>query len=358
MFFVLIQRRERGKKPYKIFHTSSFIFIWTFLFKTVYNSTEFCTKGFVSMEISVILSQMIQLFLILSLGYFLFKIDLFNKDMNRRITRLLLDVTLPATILNSVLSQTQRPSGNSVWMAFLIAGIMYLVLPVISYLLVKILHLPKEDQGMYLFMSTYGNVGFMGFPVIQAVFGADSVFYTAIFNIIFNMSCFSLGIIMIHYGSSEKSEKITLNWRALISPSTISSLAAVLIYVLDIHFPDIICSTVKSVGNVTTPLAMMLIGSTLATMNLREIFGDWHVYPFAVIRQFLLPLLLWPLLEKLIADPWLLGITFVLFIMPSANTCVLFATKYHRNEQLAAKTVFITTFLSMVTVPLLLFLCM
>lgn len=310
------------------------------------------------MEISVILSQMIQLFLILALGYFLFKIDLFNKDMNRRITRLLLDVTLPATILNSVLSQTQRPSGNSVWMAFLIAGVMYLALPVISYLLVKLLRLPKDDQGMYMFMSTYGNVGFMGFPVIQAVFGAESVFYTAIFNVIFNISCFSLGIVMIHYGDRRNTEKVTFSWHALVSPSTISSLAAVLIYVLDIHFPEILCSTVNTIGNVTTPLAMMLIGSTLATMNPREIFSDWHVYPFAVIRQFLLPLLLWPLLSKLVTDSWLLGITFVLFIMPSANTCVLFATKYHRNEQLAAKTVFITTFLSMLTVPLLLFLCM
>ena len=320
--------------------------------------SSFYTKGHIIMEISVILSQMIQLFLILALGYFLFKIDLFNKDMNRRITRLLLDVTLPATILNSVLSQTQRPSGNSVWMAFLIAGVMYLALPVISYLLVKLLRLPKDDQGMYMFMSTYGNVGFMGFPVIQAVFGAESVFYTAIFNVIFNISCFYLGIVMIHYGDRRNTEKVTFSWHALVSPSTISSLAAVLIYVLDIHFPEILCSTVNTIGNVTTPLAMMLIGSTLATMNPREIFSDWHVYPFAVIRQFLLPLLLWPLLSKLVTDSWLLGITFVLFIMPSANTCVLFATKYHRNEQLAAKTVFITTFLSMLTVPLLLFLCM
>lgn len=310
------------------------------------------------MEISVILSQMIQLFLILSLGYFLYKINLFNKDMNQRITRLLLDVTLPATILNSVLSQAERPSGNTVWMAFLIATLMYLILPVISYLLVKILRLPKSDQGMYMFMSTYGNVGFMGFPVVQAVFGAESVFYTAIYNVLFNISCFSVGIIMIHYGNSDKTDKASLNWHALLSPSTISSLAAVVIYVLNIRFPEIICSTVSTVGTVTTPLAMMLIGSTLATMNLREIFGDWHVYPFTIVRQFLLPLLLWPLLSKLITDSWLLGITFVLFIMPAANTCVLFATKYHRNEQLAAKTVFITTFMSIITVPLLLLICM
>lgn len=306
------------------------------------------------MEISIIISQMIQLFLILFLGYFLFKIGLFNKDMNQRLTKLLLNVTLPATILNSVLSQTEHLPENSVLMTFVIAIIMYLALPFISFLLVKILRLPKDDQGMYIFMSTYGNIGFMGFPVIEAVFGTEAIFYAAIFNILFHISCFSAGIWMIHYGTSQKA---SMNWRKLISPSTVFSVAAVIIYLLDLHFPSVLSDTVHTVGVITTPLAMMLIGSTLATMNMREIFGDRHVYPFAAVRQFILPLLLWPLLSGLITDPYLLGITFVLFIMPVANTSVLFATEYHGNEQLAAKTVFITTIMTVITVPLLLYIC-
>lgn len=306
------------------------------------------------MELSIIISQMIQLFLILFLGYFLFKIGLFNREMNRRLTKLLLNVTLPATILNSVLSQAQRPPEQDVAMTFLIAIILYLALPCVSFLLVKILRLPREDQGMYAFMSTYGNVGFMGFPVIEAVFGADGVFYASIFNILFHISCFSAGILMIYYGSAKKA---ALDWKKLISPSTVLSAAAVIVYLLNLHLPAAIAGTVRTVGAITTPLAMMLIGSTLATMNIRQIFGDWHVYPFAIARQFVLPLLVSPLLQIAIPNAYLRGITFVLFIMPVANTSVLFATEHQKNEQLAAKTVFITTLMTLFTVPLLLWLC-
>lgn len=306
------------------------------------------------MDITVIFSQMLQLFLILFLGWVLFRIHLFDQDMNRRITRLLLDVTLPCTILNSVLSQTERPAQDLVALTFLTASGMYLLLPVISFLLVKAMHLPKNDQGMYIFMSTYGNVGFMGFPVIEAVFGPDAIFYAAIFNVMFNLSCFSIGLLIIHYGSGKKA---SINWRDFVKPSTIVSAAAVILYLLNLKLPSVLSDTVRTTGAVTTPLSMMLIGSTLATMNLKEILGDWHVYPFAVVRQFVLPLILWPLLKFLIPDSYLLGITFLLLLMPSANTCVLFATRYHRSEKLAAKTVFITTLMTMITIPLLIYLC-
>lgn len=306
------------------------------------------------MEISVIFSQMVQLFLILFIGYVLFKIDVFNKDTNRRLTKLVLYIALPSRILSSVLSQTERPPENLVITTFVIAIIMYLALPLMSFLLVKLLRLPKADQGIYMYMSTYGNVGFMGFPIIEAVFGEEALFYAAIFNIIFNISCFSVGILILHYGSSEKA---SVKWKALITPNTIVATTSIIIYALNLKFPAMIANTVQTLGSLTTPLAMMLIGSTLATMNVRDIFSNRHIYPFAIIRQFILPLLLWPLLSFLIPDRFLLGITFMLFIMPAANNCVMMAIRYDANEQLAAKTVFITTVMTIVTIPLLLYIC-
>ncbi|MCW5336067.1 AEC family transporter, partial [Pseudomonas aeruginosa] len=108
----------------------------------------------------------------------------------------------------------------------------------------------------------------------------------------------------------------------------------------------------------TTPLAMLLMGATLAAMNVKEIFNDWRVYPYAVIKQLGLPLLMWPLLKWVIKDPFILGITFLLAAMPVANMSVLFATEYHRDEKLAAKNVFITTLLSIITVPMVIYICM
>ena len=306
------------------------------------------------MEISVILSQMLQLFLILFIGWLLYRTGLFNRDTNQRLSRLILTVSLPAKILNSVISQAERPAENLVIMTFVIAAAMYVLLPLISLLLVKLLRLPLKQQGMYIFMSTYGNIGFMGFPLVEAVFGSEAVFYAAIFNIMFNVSCFSIGVLILHYQTGEKAR---VNWKSLVTPATISCLCSIIIYAGKIQVPEVISQTASTLGAVTTPMAMMLIGSTLATMNLNEVFKDWHTYLFAVVRQIFLPLMFWPLLSRMIPDNYLLGITFLMLIMPVANNSVMMALRYHADEQLAAKTVFITTIMSVATIPLLLFLC-
>ena len=99
---------------------------------------------------------------------------------------------------------------------------------------------------------------------------------------------------------------------------------------------------------------MILIGANLAAMDLKSIFNDWHVYVYSVVKQAVLPLLLWPVLKLCVPDEFILNIIYILILMPVANTSVLFATEFGGNEHLAAKTVFITTVMSIVTVPLLL----
>lgn len=307
------------------------------------------------MEIGIILHQMLQLFLMIFLGYFLYKIGLIDGDFIKKLTKLLLNVTLPAMILASVLEQEGERNMGIVAEVFAVGIAVYVLLPVVGVLLIKLMRFPKEDQGLYAFMMAYSNVGFMGFPLMDALYGQTAVFYAAIINIVFNISVFTCGVMLMNLGKSERKAK--LEWKKLLTPGVSVSLLSVVVYLLDMSWPKDLVSVVSSVGNVTTPLAMVLIGATLATMNIRSIFNDWHVYPFAVVRQVLLPLAFWPVLKFFIADSFVLAVVYILLLMPIANTSVLFATEYDGNEQLAAKSVFITTFLSVLTVPLMLTLC-
>ena len=104
-------------------------------------------------------------------------------------------------------------------------------------------------------------------------------------------------------------------------------------------------------GGLTSTFSMLIIGSTLATIRLKEVFNDIRVYFFAFIKQLLLPLLLMPLCKYFLKDDLIYGVTMLLLLMPVANSTVLFTTDFGHNEQLAAKTVFITTALSLVTIP-------
>ena len=194
----------------------------------------------------------------------------------------------------------------------------------------------------------------MGYPVVNAIYGPLGVFYASVFNIIFNLSAFTMGVFIIHYGSKD-----AVKWdvKRVLTPGFVFSILAVVIYFMPISFPDPVIELLGTVGGLTTPLAMLLIGATLGAMDIKEIFNDWRVYPYAIVKQFVLPLIMWPVLSRLINNPFILGITFILAAMPIANTSVLFATEYHRDEKLAAKNVFITTVLSIITVPAVVYIC-
>jgi hypothetical protein len=144
-----------------------------------------------------------------------------------------------------------------------------------------------------------------------------------------------------------------LDPKLLLTPGVILSLLAILLYLLNLTFPQEIVSVTASVGNMTTPAAMLCIGSTLASMQVKEVLNDWRVYLFSVIKQVLLPLALLPLLHLAVSSEYLQQLLYLLILTPVANSAVLLATEYGFDEKLAAKGVFVSTVLSVVTIPLM-----
>ncbi len=302
------------------------------------------------MDIQVIVLQMIQLFLVIALGYLLLKIKILDVDFNQRLTTLLLSVTTPALIVSSVLSTTIEKDLSEIIFVFIVAIVIFMVLPILGLIIVKIMKVPLHQQGLYIFMTMFSNIGFMGFPVMKSIFGNEAVFLTAIFNMLFNLLVFTVGILFMNYRSAEK---ISINLRQLFSPGVVSSLVALLIYLTGFQMPDIISSTITMIGDITTPIAMMLIGSTLATIPLKEVFNELRVYPYTILKQIIIPIIAYPILNFFIKDALILGVSLIMISMPVGNIAVLFATEYHKDVALAAKTVFMTTLLSIITIPLI-----
>lgn len=204
-----------------------------------------------------------------------------------------------------------------------------------------------------MFMMMYPNVGFMGFPLMQAIFGNESILSTAIVNMAFNLSLFSLGTMVMNY---ENNQHFTFDFKSLLSPGILASLLAIMIYIFHLQFPSTIIESLTLIGNMTTPLAMMIIGTTLATYSLKDIFYDSKVYVFSGFINLLIPILFYPIIDYLLIDPMIKGITLIILAMPVANGAVLFAKTYQQDEFLAAKTVFISTLLGIVTIPFLIYL--
>ncbi len=304
------------------------------------------------MDNQVIINIMIQLFLMIFLGYFLLNVGVFDKNFNQKLTKLILHVTMPALIIDSVLTLPVRPDINTVKTIFISSIIIYIAMPIIGIIIAKLIRADVKKQGLYSFMITFSNIGFMGIPVVSAVFGQTAVFYTAIVNIVFNVASFTIGILILRYGGGVNT-KFSIG--KLFSPGVIFSVGAIFIYLFDVRFPDVVAKTINSVGSTTTPLAMLLMGSTLATMAIREVFNEGKVYLFCVIKQIVIPIILFPTVKYFIHDSLLFGVMMILLLMPIATNSIMFAIEYKGDEKLAAKAVFISTILSVFSIPLVLF---
>ena len=307
------------------------------------------------MDIKILITQMCQLFIIMLLGYFLYKIKTLDDNFINKFTRLILDVTMPCLILGSILKLEERQALIDVLIALFTSFALYFfVLPVFGVIIAKILKVPEGQVGLYTFMHSYPNAAFMGFPIILALCGSVGLFYAAIFNLMFNLSVYTLGVWMMNRGDS----CVKISFKSFLSPGVLLSLLAMIIYFANINLPDIVDNTVYSVGSLTSVSAMLLMGCSLARMDIKKIFNDWRVYLWTLIRQLLIPLCLWVPLSMVISNQLVLMVGYIIFAMPVANSAVLFATKYDSDTELAAKTVFITTLFSLVSVPICVMLVM
>jgi len=302
------------------------------------------------MDVTIVLFQMIQLFLVMSLGYLLNKIHILDEDFNKKLTKLLLNVTMPALILSSVFNAEATQNMNSVFTCFILGLIIYTILPFIGFVIAKVIRAPKSQQGLYIFMTTFSNIGFMGIPVMRAIYGEQALFYTAIYNMMFNLFLYTIGASLMTYGTGAKNK---INLKQFLTPGMIASVIALIVYIAGIKIHSIIGNTCAMVGDITSPIAMLIIGSTLAKIPLKEVFTELRVYPYTIIKQIIIPAISYYLLKMVISDPLVLGVTLIIIAMPVANTAVLYATEYKADEALAAKNVFITTLLSIITIPLI-----
>lgn len=312
-------------------------------------------------DMSVLVNQLIQLFLIICTGYFIYKINILNDTVNKHLNSFIINVTMPLMIISSVWSMSTKPEGSTVANLFVVGLGFFIVMPFIAFIIVKLMRktikIKDSHQGPYMFMYIFSNLAFMGIPILQAAFGENgdvAVFYASVFVIFFNLSVFSYGVIIIGYGNKVKG---SINLKKLISPGIISSILALLFYLFDITVPTVLENTIKTLGGITSPLAMILIGATLASMNFKELFNDWKLYVFVAIKQIILPIIIYPVFRLLISDDLLLNVIFIEFLMPVANVGLMIAAEQNLDTKLISKTVFISTLLSLISIPVVFSLC-
>ena len=292
------------------------------------------------------------LFMILAVGYVARRLDVFDDGVTRGMSGLLLKVTLPALIIDSL----QRPFSPELLresgLILLVSIPIYVGSALVALRLNWLPGVQSSELGVFRFSAMFPNTGFMGYPVVLAIFGAEGLFLAAIYNLPFNLVVFTVGVMFMTLGNPQG---YRLTWRTFLNPAVVSVAIGFVFFVFSVQLPGPLAEATRSIGAVTTPLAMLIIGATLYNMKFGEVFGNWRVYFVCVLRLLVIPLALFLLFRSLITNPLLLGVAILLNAMPVAVNTVLLAEEYKANSRLASQVVFVSTLLSLFTIPLMVY---
>ncbi len=299
------------------------------------------------MSFFVVVNQMTVLFLLMVTGYIAVKFKLADGEFQSRLSGFIVNVTQPLVMIASVSSGEVRGDAGSILTVLAVGLIMYMVLPLVGMGINKVIGTPPEERNTYLFMTIFSNVGFMGYPVVQSIFGSGAIFYVSIIVMIFNFMSYTVGVSLM------SGDRIQFNPKVLINPGMVAAITAIMIFLLKIPVHPVIGQFTGMLGNTTSPLAMVVIGMALSKIPLAKIFSEGRMISFTLIKQIIVPVLAWLILRNIIADSYILGILIVVIAMPVAATSVIFATQYKKDMDLATRGVFISTALSMFTIPLI-----
>lgn len=301
------------------------------------------------MDFYHVLAQILVLFLLLLVGYVARKLYVIDDQATSGISSLLLKVALPALIIDSLQQSFSPALLKASGKILVIALSVYAFSGLLAVIVGRLLQAPPQDAGVYRFAILFSNVGFMGYPVVQAVLGSEAVFYAAIYNLPFNLLVFTLGILILSWG---KTGGPAMTPRMFLNPATVSVAIGFVFFLFSVQLPGPIATVVSQLGSLTTPLSMILIGALLANADFKDTLGNWRIYVVCLIRLLGIPFLLWSVLRLFTADPFLLGVPTVIAAMPVAANAAILAQEYEGNSVLASQMVFVSTLLSIITIPL------
>ncbi len=292
--------------------------------------------------------QMIILFIIVIVGYILRKRGMMSEDFDQKFSNFVIDVACPCLILSSTMGDTM-PDKHLILPLLLISIISYAILFVAAIVIPKILPIPIDHRGLYSFMIMFGNVGFIGYPIIATIFGPEAIFYAVILNFPNTFLIFIFGVMFVAGNGKQQS----FNWKLLLSPAMICSYISILIVTMEWRMPEVISQPCGLLGNITIPGALLLIGSSMATIPVKNLGGNKAIYMMSALRLLAIPIMLYYLFGLMGIDPKANAINTVVCAMPVASYGTLFCIRYHRDVTTMAEATFITTVLSLFSVPLL-----
>src|SRR5690554_1946026 len=298
---------------------------------------------------SVIVNQVTILFLLMMIGFYTAKRRILTPTMLKGFSSFLLNVSLPSMIITAFHMEFSRDMLRDGGLVFLVSTALHLFTLLGSRFLFR-RYSPEKEKILRMVMI-FSNCGFMGFPILDSIYGKTSVFFGSIYVVVFNVFLWTAGVTLFTGAKDIRAIKT-----ALKNPGILAVGVGLPIFLFSPPIPAPVYETLDMVGSMTTPLAMVIVGSLLADLKLKEVFAEPSIYYATLLRLIILPLLTMGVMRLLGFGGLVLQVMVIIMAMPAATTTVILAEKYGGNPEYASRIVFISTIISMITIPVMILL--
>lgn len=300
------------------------------------------------MAVLTIFFQMLALLLLIFAGWYMTKKGMMDGHTNERMSQMIVRVFNPMLIVASAADSAGQISLYTMALVGAIACGMFAILIFAGMIFSPLFQKERRQRSIYQLMFVFSNLGFIGIPVVSSILGPEYVIYVTEFVLVYNLVFYT-------YGMTLMEGKLSLSaLKGMLNPGTVYSFIALLIIIYGIHVPDFIKTAVTYLGNVTSPMALVAVGFSLANSRLKSIFGQPGLYVFSALKLLALPLAMLPLLKIVTADEELIRVCMVMFGMPVGNMPLIMATQKGIDSSVCSAVIILTTVLCVFTVPVLL----
>lgn len=300
------------------------------------------------MTIFTVFFQMLAILVMIGVGYYMTRVRMMDGHTNTQMSKMIVDVFNPCLMLSSAANSVGLISLEMMGITALAASGMFLIFIIVGMILSPFFDKKREQRTLFQLMFVFSNLGFIGIPVVSSILGPEYVVYVTEFLLIYTLVFYTYGVALMDGKFSPSSLKTMLN------PGTIFGMAAILVIVLGIQLPGFLKTSITYLGNVTSPMALVAVGFTLANSDLKQIFCQPRLYLFSLIKLLMLPLAMLPLLRLLTNNTALISVCIIMFGMPIGNMPLILGTQKGIDGTTCGAAIILTTLLCVFTIPILL----
>ena len=289
-------------------------------------------------------AQMILLFY-LAVGMYCVKVGLIDRDSKEKLVDIILRITLPCMIFNSF----NNPLTPEVMKQTALILVVAVSISILSFLLGKVIYnkYPQKKKSILHYCTLVNNSGFLGMPMVSAVYGSEGLFAASIFIIPNRIFMWTAGLAMFTTADFRTKCK-----NILLNPCIVTVFLGIARRITGFPVPEFLDTAIANTDAVTTPLSMMVIGTMLIGVPWKKLLEP-SIFRLAFVRLIALPLVALYILNLIDAQPLLAGVSLILTGMPAGSTSALLAAKYGADEDYASRCIVTTTIMSLATIPVL-----